>query len=97
MLHELVRSCNSIAGGCAQLLKMSCTSEEGVMEVRNTSCDILLKQRVNTKTRSKRMSDVLNKLHVAEPKPRDSKSRPPVIPQSVVARKQLVSLFIYIF
>lgn len=39
----------------------------------------------------KRVADVTNRMHVALPKPRDGKARPPVIPPSV-AVAQVTSL-----
>lgn len=37
------------------------------------------------------MDGVLNRLHVAVPKPRDDKPRPPCIPEAVLAKKQAVA------
>lgn len=68
------------------MLKMSAQDESGVMTVRNTACDLLLKQRVESKVRSKKTQSVLNRLHVATPE----KTREPFIPQSVlVARAKM--------
>ena len=63
------------------LLPMSTVTEEGVMTVRNEACDQLLAQRVEIKMKSKKTSDVMNRLHVAMPTQRDQKERPPCIPQ----------------
>ena len=60
---------------------MSTVSEEGGMTVRNEACDQLLAQRVEIKMKSKKTSDVMNRLHVAMPTQRDQKERPPCIPQ----------------
>ena len=60
---------------------MSTVTEEGVMTVRNEACDQLLAQRVEIKMKSKKTSDVMNRLHVAMPTQRDQKERPPCIPQ----------------
>ena len=60
---------------------MSTVSEEGVMTVRNEACDQLLAQRVEIKMKSKKTSDVMNRLHLAMPTQRDQKERPPCIPQ----------------
>jgi nucleolar GTP-binding protein len=38
---------------------------------------------VEVKVAGKRINDVLNRMHVAQPKPRDSAARPPVIPPGV--------------
>jgi hypothetical protein len=36
---------------------------------------------VEVKMKGKKMSDVVNRIYVAEPRARDHKERPPVIPQ----------------
>ena len=66
---------------------MSTLSEEGVMEVKRVCCDKLLAERVEQKLASRRAGEVLNRLHVAQPKPRDNVSRPAVIPHSVAINK----------
>jgi len=66
---------------------MSTLSEEGVMEVKRVCCDKLLAARVEQKLASRRAGEVLNRLHVAQPKPRDNISRPAVIPHSVAINK----------
>ncbi|ONK70836.1 uncharacterized protein A4U43_C04F2030 [Asparagus officinalis] len=66
------------------LLSMSTLTEDGVIAVKNAACDRLLDQRVQIKMNSKRMSSCLNRFHVAEPKPRDNKERPPCIPQAIL-------------
>jgi len=69
------------------LVCMSTFSEEGVQEVKKLACDKLLEQRVELKLKNKKTSDVLNRLHVAVPTPRDHKERVPVIPASVSQKK----------
>mmetsp|Transcript_15912 Transcript_15912/g.38733 ORF Transcript_15912/g.38733 Transcript_15912/m.38733 type:complete len:677 (+) Transcript_15912:327-2357(+) len=66
---------------------MSTLSEEGVMEVKRICCDKLLAQRVEQKLASRRAGEVLNRLHVAQPKPRDGVARPVVIPHSVAVNR----------
>lgn len=68
----------------AHLMKMSGLEEIGVMEVKNAACEELLKQRVEKKLGSDKASSILNKLHVAFPKPRDNKIRSVCIPESVL-------------
>lgn len=70
------------------VLQMSTVNDSGVMEVKTTACEKLLSYRVDQKMRSKKMDGVLNRLHVAMPKVRDSKDRPPCIPQSVLLKRQ---------
>ena len=52
---------------------MSTVTEEGVMEVKNNACELLLQHRVEHKFKSKKLETVLNRLHVAEPVARDNK------------------------
>ncbi|MCP6198825.1 NOGCT domain-containing protein, partial [Klebsiella pneumoniae] len=40
------------------------------------------------KMRTKKVDGILNRLHVAVPAPRDDKPRPPVLPPSVLAKKE---------
>ncbi|KAI3876947.1 hypothetical protein MKX03_032492 [Papaver bracteatum] len=69
------------------LLTMSTLTEEGVISVKNAACERLLNQRVELKMKSKKINDCLNRFHVAVPKPRDQKERPPCIPQQVLEAK----------
>ncbi|KAK3205289.1 hypothetical protein Dsin_019335 [Dipteronia sinensis] len=69
------------------LLTMSTLNEEGVSAVKNAACERLLDQRVELKMKSKKINDCLNRFHVAIPKPRDQKERPPCIPQAVLEAK----------
>lgn len=63
-----------------------------MIQVKQAACDRLLGYRVELKVAGKRIADVLNRIHVAMPKPRDCAgpvSRPAVIPPGVVeARKR---------
>ncbi|CAH1403819.1 unnamed protein product [Nezara viridula] len=70
------------------ILSMSTVTEEGVSEVKQEACEMLLSYRVETKLASKKVDGILNRLHVAFPKPRDEKDRPPCIPDAVWAKKQ---------
>ena len=74
-------------GDDEELPCMSTLSEEGVMDVKRVCCDKLLAARVEQKLASRRAGEVLNRLHVAMPKPRDSRSRPAVIPHSVAINR----------
>ena len=56
-----------------EILEMSTVTEEGVMEVKNNACELLLQHRVEHKFKSKKVETVLNRLHVAEPVARDTK------------------------
>jgi len=70
------------------ILEMSTTTEEGVIEVKNTSCDLLLQHRVELKYKSKKVDTILNRLHVAEPVPRDNKERPAFIPEAALKKQR---------
>lgn len=72
------------------LLQMSTLSEQGVMDVKTEACERLLCYRVEQKMKSRKVDGILNRLHVAVPKERDSKERPAFIPEAVLA-KQAVS------
>ncbi|KDP22088.1 hypothetical protein JCGZ_25919 [Jatropha curcas] len=69
------------------LLKMSTLTEDGVIAVKNAACERLLDQRVELKMKSKKINDCLNRFHVAMPKQRDQKERPPCIPPAVLEAK----------
>jgi len=75
----------------AELVSMSTLTEEGVQHVKQIACDKLLAQRVENKLKGKKLDDVINRLHLAQPKPRDTKTRPPVIPESVFKARELKS------
>lgn len=65
---------------------MSCYSEEGVMNVRNTACDHLLQARVEMKMSGSKINDVINKIHLAMPTARDTVARLPNIPDGALNR-----------
>ena len=69
------------------VIPMSTVTDDGVMEVKTRACDELLTQRVEVKLKSKKMPDILNRLHLATPTPRDSKERPPFIPPGARVKK----------
>ena len=62
------------------IVPMSTLTEEGVVEVKTRACDELLAQRVELKLKGKKLPDIINRLHIAVPKPRDVVERPPFIP-----------------
>lgn len=65
---------------------MSTVQETGVMEVKTEACERLLSYRVDQKMRTKKVDNILNRLHVAMPAPRDDKVRSPCIPEQALAR-----------
>ena len=62
------------------ILPMSTMTEEGIIDIKTRACDLLLAQRVEVKMKSRKMPEVLNRLHLATPTPRDNVERPPFIP-----------------
>jgi len=68
------------------VIPMSTVTEEGVMQVKTDACERLLAHRVEVKMKSKKMGEIINRLHVAMPKPRDNKERPAFIPEGAVKK-----------
>jgi len=74
--------------GDVTCVQVSCYSEEGVMEVKNKACDALLAHRVDTKMKGTKINSIINRIHVAQPKPRDDVVRTPFIPEAVKEKKK---------
>ncbi|MCJ1398802.1 Nucleolar GTP-binding protein 1 [Xylographa trunciseda] len=81
--------------GDVELLQLSCTTAEGVMEVKNAACERLIADRVaqklktgsnNNGTIGGRLGDVLTRIHVAQPL--GGILREPFIPDAVKAMKK---------
>ncbi|KOC59347.1 putative nucleolar GTP-binding protein 1 [Habropoda laboriosa] len=70
------------------VLEMSTITDFGVMDVKIQACERLLAFRVDQKMRTKKVEGLLNRLHVAQPTPRDEKVRAPCIPESVLKKRQ---------
>ena len=51
------------------------------------ACKELLEQRVQVKMKGKQVGNILNRLHVAVPIPRDNTPRPASVPESVIERR----------
>ncbi|KAG1669364.1 Nucleolar GTP-binding protein 1 [Nymphon striatum] len=66
------------------ILEMSTVTDNGVLSVKAEACDRLLAHRVEVKMKTKKVDKILNRLHVALPKPRDQKPRPPCIPEGAL-------------
>ena len=69
------------------VIPMSTVTEEGITEVKVQACDMLLAQRVEVKMKGKKLPDVLNRLHVAMPTPRDGAERAPFIPPGAKTKR----------
>lgn len=68
----------------AELLPMSNISEENISKLKTLACDKLLEQRVDSKLSAGRLTnDILSRISVAQPKPRDNKVRAATIPDSL--------------
>nr|GAT50424.1 predicted protein [Mycena chlorophos] len=69
-------------------VQVSCYSDEGVMDLKTQACDALLAHRVDNKVKGTKINSVMNRIHVAQPKPRDDVVRAPFIPDAVKERKK---------
>jgi nucleolar GTP-binding protein len=80
----------AVPGAAAPIpvLQMSTYSDEGVADVKNSACELLLQYRIDSKMAKKATSsDVLQRIHLAVPKPRDGVQREAFIPESVLAQR----------
>jgi len=81
-VRRKIEECAAKAG--AELVPMSNISEDNVGHLKTTACDKLLEARVDSKLSSGKIKDdVLSRITVATPKPRDTTERAPHIPASV--------------
>ncbi len=72
-----------------QVLEMSNKDDDdSVNEVKVQACEILLQHRVEMKFKTKKADGILNRIHVAEPKARDQKTRPAFIPPTAIKVKK---------
>lgn len=76
----------------ATVLPMSTFTDEGVAAVKGAACDMLLRERVEMKMGTKKVEDVLNRIHVAQVRPRDGRERTTAIPESVRAAREAVGM-----
>uniref|UniRef100_A0A7S0NA15 Nucleolar GTP-binding protein 1 n=1 Tax=Pyramimonas obovata TaxID=1411642 RepID=A0A7S0NA15_9CHLO len=74
---------DGIAGDLASIPTMSVLTEDSVSNVKSMACEMLLRSRVEMKLKGKSANEVLNRIHVAMPTPRDSEARPALIPEMV--------------
>ncbi|TVY92711.1 Nucleolar GTP-binding protein [Lachnellula willkommii] len=81
--------------GDVEMLQLSCTTEEGVQEVKNAACERLIADRVAQKLKAGtnnsgavggRLGDVLTRIHVA--RPMDGVVREAFIPEAVKNRQK---------
>ncbi|EOD04385.1 hypothetical protein EMIHUDRAFT_466218 [Emiliania huxleyi CCMP1516] len=75
---------------CAHVVFMSTFTEQGVQQVKQTACDLLLAQRVEAKLQSSRVESVIGRIRVAEPPPSADGAparRQTFVPASVLAAR----------
>ncbi|KAL1524146.1 hypothetical protein AB1Y20_019055 [Prymnesium parvum] len=82
-----VRQLEKLRESGAKVVFMSTLAEIGLTDVKNAACDLLLAQRVENKLSGSKVEQVINRVRVAEPSPRDSRTRGVHIPQSVLASR----------
>lgn len=82
LIEESVKAAN------AELITMSNVSEDNVSRLKITACDKLLEARVEAKiSAGKLKGDVMSRITVVAPKPRDGVAREASIPESVIAAR----------
>ena len=69
------------------MIQTSTVTEDGLIEVKEKACSALLAQRVEMKMKGKQVTGMINRLHVATPRPRDNKKREASIPDGVLKRR----------
>jgi len=78
-----------------EMLQLSCNTQEGVQEVKNSACERLIADRVNQKLKAGtsssgaiggRLADVMSRIHVAQPM--GGQTRETFIPEAVKDRKK---------
>ncbi|XP_037071939.1 LOW QUALITY PROTEIN: nucleolar GTP-binding protein 1-like [Pollicipes pollicipes] len=74
------------------IMTMSTVTEDGVIDVKKEACEKLLAHRVEVKIKTRKVNDILNRLHLAEPKKRDDKERLPHIPDAVLKKRQGIAI-----
>jgi nucleolar GTP-binding protein len=62
---------------------MSNVSEEGISKVKEIACDKLMQQRTDIILNSNKNDDILKRVHVSMPVPRDDKERPIHVPDPI--------------
>ena len=83
---ELLEKVSETSG--AKILQMSSHADIGVTDVKRMACEKLIEKRVETKMKSKKLGNIMNRLTVAVPSARDSKVRPVSIPESVLRARE---------
>lgn len=68
----------------AAIVPMSTVSEEGVAQVKQTSCELLLAARTEMLLKGVKRDEILSRMHVAMPQKRDEVARPTWQPESYI-------------
>jgi len=72
-----------------KIMPMSNMTEDGIMAVLHTACDMLLAHRIEKKlAATSKMESLSNRLVVTQPTPRDNKQRGVSIPESVLKARE---------
>ncbi|ODV88739.1 hypothetical protein CANCADRAFT_128386 [Tortispora caseinolytica NRRL Y-17796] len=79
---KMVNSLTEVEG--VEIMQLSCQSQDGLFDVRNRACEKLLSQRIEQKLKGTKVNNVLNKIHLATPQPRDDKVREHYIPEGAL-------------
>jgi nucleolar GTP-binding protein len=79
--RDMVQSLTNDAN--CTLMTMSNISEHGVSEVKMAACDKLLAARVDNRVAGNKLQNVMNRIQVFHPTPRDAMTRDVCIPESV--------------
>ncbi|CCH40721.1 putative nucleolar GTP-binding protein 1 [Wickerhamomyces ciferrii] len=80
--QALLQTLTGVPG--VEIMTTSCQEEDNVFQVRNKACEKLLTSRIEQKLKGQaRINNVLNKIHVSKPTPRDDLKREAFIPEGV--------------
>ena len=64
---------------------MSNITGDGITDVKQKACDILLDHRLTQKSKDpKKQEAILNRMHISQPKKRDNVERPSFVPTTVL-------------
>jgi nucleolar GTP-binding protein len=72
------------------IYEMSTLTEEGVAAVKSEACDKILSLKTESKVQGRKLNNCINRLHVSMPAKRDSKARPPCIPEAALKKRMAV-------
>jgi len=80
--QDLIQTLTTVSG--VEIMTTSCVDDDNIFNVRNKACEKLLTSRIEQKLKgTARVNNVLNKIHVSKPIPRDDLKRDAFIPNGV--------------